>query len=145
MSLAMKLEKVMGSAKTGSDVSKPATPAPEVATAANDVTPAMNALKSLITPDLVKSINGVYSFNITDASPADWYLDLKNEGGKLGSGAFDGKVDCSLIMNTDVFNKLTNGSLKASAAFMGGKLKLKGNMGLAMKLEKVMGGLKSKL
>lgn len=143
MGLAMKLEKLMGSVKDA----KPAPAATPVveAPSANDVTEAMTKLKGLITPDLVKSINGVYSFNITDASPADWYLDLKNEGGKLDSGVFDGKVDCSLVMNTEVFNKLTSGSLKASAAFMGGKLKLKGNMGMAMKLEKVMGGLKSKL
>ena len=113
--------------------------------AANDVTASMNSLKSLITPDLVKSVNGVYSFNITDASPAEWYLDLKNGSGSLASGVFDGKVNCSLTMTTDIFNKLASGQLKASAAFMGGKLKLKGDMGLAMKLEKVMGSLKSKL
>ena len=140
MGLAMKLEKVMGMVKK-SKPAEAAAPAPS----ANDVTPAMDALRTLITPDLIKSINGVYGFNITDATPAEWYLDLKSENGKLASGAFDGKIDCTLTMNTEVFNKLANGSLKATAAFMGGKLKLKGNMGLAMKLEKVMGSLKSKL
>lgn len=140
MGLAMKLEKLMGSVKSVNQNRKMST-----ATPVNDVTPSMDKLKSLITPDLVKSVNGVYSFNITDATPAEWYLDLKNGEGKLESGPFDGKVDCSLTMNTEVFNKLVGGSLKASAAFMGGKLKLKGNMGMAMKLEKVMGSLKSKL
>ncbi len=140
MGLAMKLEKLMGSVKSVNQKRQMSTAIP-----ANDVSPSMEKLKALITPDLVKSVNGVYTFNITDATPAEWYLDLKNEGGKLASGPFDGKADCSLTMNTEVFNKLVSGSLKASAAFMGGKLKLKGNMGLAMKLEKVMGSLKSKL
>jgi putative sterol carrier protein len=48
-------------------------------------------------------------------------------------------------MTTDIFNQVVSGSLKPSAAFMTGKLKIKGNMGLAMKLEKLMGSLKSKL
>jgi len=37
------------------------------------------------------------------------------------------------------------GKLKATAAFMTGKLKIKGDMGKAMKLEKLMGAMQSKL
>lgn len=37
------------------------------------------------------------------------------------------------------------GKLKATAAFMTGKLKIKGDMGKAMKLEKLMGSMQSKL
>lgn len=37
------------------------------------------------------------------------------------------------------------GKLKATAAFMTGKLKIKGDMGKAMKLEKLMGKTQSKL
>ncbi len=111
-------------------VKKPETLAASTsaASSANDVSAAMGSLKSMINPDLVKSVNGVYSFNITDASPADWYLDLKNGNGSLNSGAFDGKVDCTLTLNTEVFNKLTSGSMKATTAFMSGKLKIKGNI-----------------
>jgi hypothetical protein len=111
-------------------VKKSETPAASAAptSSTNDVTSAMGSLKSLISADLVKSVNGVYSFNITDASPSDWYLDLKNGTGALGSGAYDGKVDCTLTMNTDVFNKLTLGSMKATSAFMSGKLKIKGTI-----------------
>lgn len=110
-----------------------------------DVTASMDSLKKLVSADLVKQINGVYAFQISDASPADWYLDLKNGNGKLDSGAFDGKVNCTLTMKSDSFNKMISGSLKPTTAFMTGKLKIKGDMGLAMKLEKLMGGLKSKL
>lgn len=37
------------------------------------------------------------------------------------------------------------GKMKATAAFMTGKLKIRGDMGKAMKLEKLMGALQSKL
>jgi putative sterol carrier protein len=39
-----------------------------------------------------------------------------------------------MTMTSDAFNKMISGSLKPSTAFMTGKLKIKGNMGLAMKL-----------
>lgn len=48
-------------------------------------------------------------------------------------------------MKSDVFNSMVAGSVKPTTAFMSGKLKIKGNMGLAMKLEKLMSSLKSKL
>ena len=108
-------------------------------------TNSMNLLKKVLNPELVSTVNAVYGFNITDASPSEWYVDLKSGSGKLGSGSFDGKVDCTMTMNTDVFNQVVSGALKPSTAFMSGKLKIKGNMGLAMKLEKLMGSLKSKL
>lgn len=130
----------MGSLKSQKPAAQPAA-----APAAKDVTSSMNNLKKIITPEMIKSTNAVYGFSITDASPSEWYIDLKTEGGSLGSGAYSGKVDCTLTMNTDVFNQVVSGALKPSAAFMSGKLKIKGNMGMAMKLEKLMGGLKSKL
>lgn len=40
---------------------------------------------------------------------------------------------------------LLQGKLKPTAAFMGGKLKIDGNLGKAMKLEKLMGQMKGKL
>ena len=43
------------------------------------------------------------------------------------------------------FFSFFTGKLKATAAFMTGKLKIKGDMGKAMKLEKLMGAMQSKL
>ena len=118
----MKLEKLMGS------VAKPGTRSfSTTGVAQADVTEAMNGLKGVITPDLVEKVKGVYTFNITDATPAEWYLDLKNGSGNLAAGKFGGNSDVNLTMNSDVFLKLTNGSLKATNAFMAGKLKIKGN------------------
>ena len=41
-------------------------------------------------------------------------------------------------MTTDNFNKMFAGQLKPANAFMSGKLKMEGNLGKAMALEKVM-------
>ena len=36
-------------------------------------------------------MNAVYSFQVTDATPSEWYIDLKNGAGALASGQFSGK------------------------------------------------------
>jgi putative sterol carrier protein len=48
-------------------------------------------------------------------------------------------------MKADDFIKMASGQLKPTTAFMTGKLKIKGDMGAAMKLEKVLSSVKSKL
>lgn len=56
-----------------------------------------------------------------------------------GVSADDGDADCTLTATVDVFQDLMEGNLNPTAAFMGGKLSVDGDMGLAMKL----GGLLS--
>ena len=143
MGLAMKLEKLMGSVKIAPAAASTPAPAPKATVV--DVASSMDQIKRLITPDLVKKINGVYSFSISDATPNEWYLDLKNGSGDLAAGKFNGAANCTLTMKSDVFNSMVSGKIKPTAAFMSGKLKIKGDMGLAMKLEKLMGSLKPKL
>ena len=82
------------------------------------------------------------SFLISDAQ---WTLDLKNGGGSVSQGAPSGDPDCTMSMTSEDFVKMFKGELKPTMAFMSGKLKIKGNMGLAMKLENLMGKMKSKL
>lgn len=105
----------------------------------------MEALKRLVSAELVAQVNGVYEFHIKDAPVSDWYLDLKNASGRLDAGKYEGKSDCQMAMTAEIFNRMVSGSLKPTAAFMSGKLKIKGNMNLAMKLEKLMAGLKAKI
>lgn len=76
---------------TGANLGSKVTPPPkkEAAPAASgsaDVAKSMDAIKKLLSADLVKKIDGVYSFNVSDATPSEWYLDLKNGSGDLASG-----------------------------------------------------------
>jgi hypothetical protein len=36
-------------------------------------------------------MNAVYEFHVTDATPSEWYIDLKNGAGELASGKFSGR------------------------------------------------------
>jgi alkyl sulfatase BDS1-like metallo-beta-lactamase superfamily hydrolase len=73
-------------------------------------------------------------FNISGQS---YTIDLKNGSGSLTNKAAD-KADIIITIADDDFVALAAGTLNAQQAFMSGKIKVKGNMGLAMKLNTVM-------
>lgn len=50
----------------------------------------------------------------------------------------DGDADVTLLCSLDTFTGFLNGSQNPSLAFMMGKLKVKGSMGLAMKLNAIL-------
>lgn len=74
-----------------------------------------------------------------------WFIDLKNGSGSIGQGEPSAEAGCTMIMDSSDFCKMFAGQLKPTNAFMMGKLKIKGDMGLAMKLEKLMGKMRSNL
>ncbi len=51
----------------------------------------------------------------------------------------DTEADCTIAMSMEDFMSMVNGELDATTAFMMGKLKVAGNMGIAMKLQSVLG------
>ena len=75
-----------GTVNLGAKVAAPPKTAAAPAAGSNDVSKSMDAIKKLLSADLVKKIDGVYSFNVSDATPSEWYLDLKNGSGDLASG-----------------------------------------------------------
>jgi len=76
-----------------------------------------------------------------------FYLDLKNGSGGTGAGSPDAgtKVDVTMTLNKADFIKMFAGQMNPTSAFMTGRLKIKGDLGLAMKLEKLLKKLQPKL
>ncbi|MBT8232612.1 MAG: SCP2 sterol-binding domain-containing protein [Saprospiraceae bacterium] len=50
----------------------------------------------------------------------------------------DKDADCTIITSVDTLAKLKNGDLNPMMAVMSGKIKIKGDMGLAMKLQSLL-------
>lgn len=50
----------------------------------------------------------------------------------------DGEADCVISASQETFEKLKSGDLNPMMAVMGGKVKIKGDMGLAMKLQSLL-------
>lgn len=87
--------------------------------------------------DKLTSINAIYEFQISGPTGGTWTLDLTVPGGSVSSGS-SGKAQCTVSMEDESFVKMVTGSLNAQMAFMTGKLKVAGNMGLALKLTSVI-------
>ncbi|MCA9774372.1 MAG: SCP2 sterol-binding domain-containing protein [Myxococcales bacterium] len=87
-------------------------------------------------PENAKKINAIYKFNITGDGGGTWLVNMKD---KPGVTTGDGTADCTITMAAADFIDLVNGKLNGQMAFMSGKLKIAGDMGLAMKLQKLLG------
>ena len=51
----------------------------------------------------------------------------------------DKEADCVISVSAEDLNSMISGQLNPMAAFMGGKIKVKGDMGVAMKLNQLFG------
>ncbi|KAH3693716.1 hypothetical protein DPMN_081156 [Dreissena polymorpha] len=119
--------------------------APKAVQADSVVGKVFKQIEAMMSEDMVKSINGVFQFNLTGANAGDWFVDFKTGKGQVGQGASPGEAGCTMIMDSADFVKMFAGELKPTTAFMMGKLKIKGDMALAMKLEKLMIKMRSNL
>jgi NAD(P)-dependent dehydrogenase (short-subunit alcohol dehydrogenase family) len=101
------------------------------------------AIQGLINPDLVKSINAVFVFELKDEGP--FFLDLKTGSGSTGAGSPQANADVTMTLKKADFIKMFSGQMNPTSAFMTGRLKIKGDLGLAMELEKILKKMKPKL
>jgi predicted lipid carrier protein YhbT len=88
-------------------------------------------------PDVVSKINAVYQFNISGPSGGQWSVDCTQPGGLIAAGAA-AAPKCTVACTDADFLNIVNGKLNAQMAFMSGKLRIQGDMGLAMKLQQIL-------
>ncbi|CAG9773684.1 unnamed protein product [Ceutorhynchus assimilis] len=110
-----------------------------------DVAKLFQAIEGSLSAETVSKTQAVFAFVVTGDEAGKWYIDLKSGKGACGQGEPPVTADATLTMDSKNFFNMFSGKLKPATAYMMGKLKIKGNLQQAMKLEKLMSSLKSKL
>ncbi|MCJ1245929.1 hypothetical protein MMC30_003133 [Trapelia coarctata] len=91
--------------------------------------------------DAVKKGNAIFAFTLKNSQGEtdNWYIDLKDKGVVAKGEAPEGKkADVTLSLSDEDFGKLVGGKTQAQRLFMSGKLKVKGNVMKATKMEPIL-------
>ncbi|TVY35945.1 Fatty acid-binding protein [Lachnellula subtilissima] len=88
--------------------------------------------------DAIKKGNAIFAFTLKNkAGETDsWHIDLKSKG-EVGKGLGDGPT-VTLSLSDEDFGKLVEGKANAQRLFMSGKLKVKGDVMKATKLNPIL-------
>ncbi|KAI0034211.1 sterol-binding-like protein [Vararia minispora EC-137] len=95
--------------------------------------------------NLLKKTNGIFQLQVKNPEGKEetWTIDMKKTG-TVYKGPAKPKADVTIILSDDTFTQLAEGKLDGQKAFMTGKLKTKGNMMLATKLNIVLNAAKDR-
>ena len=84
-------------------------------------------------PERIAGMTNTYVFDIEGAGT--WTVAIADGQITVNEGA--GDADCTFSATAENFQKIVAGEQNPTTAYMTGKLKIKGDMGAAMKLQKI--------
>ena len=100
---------------------------------ADSVKEFFDSLESRADPDKLAGLDTSYLFDIEGAGR--WTV--KVDDGKVTATEGGESADCTITSSQETFQRIVDGDLNPTSAYMTGKLKIKGDMGAAMKLQKL--------
>ncbi len=93
----------------------------------------IEAMPSAFVPERAKGLKATYQFELTGEGGGNWVVEIANQQCQVREGVAD-KPDATISLAASDYVALVKGELDPMGAFMRGKLKVKGNMGLIMKV-----------
>src|SRR6266581_2090331 len=90
-------------------------------------------LESRVDESKIAGMNNSFLFDIEGAGK--WKVDVSDGKVSVTEGGED--ADAVITTSDDTFEKITSGEQNPTSAYMTGKLKVRGDMGAAMKLQKL--------
>jgi len=88
-------------------------------------------------PEKVEGLQAVYLFDITGDDGGKWTLTCDGAKGTITEGV-EGEPQCTITMEAADFVEMIGGDLNPQMAFMTGKLKVQGDIGLALKIQAIL-------
>jgi putative sterol carrier protein len=100
---------------------------------ADSVKDFFDSLPGRVGAERAAGVNTTYLFDIEGAG--QWTVAVSDDGVDVHEGA--GEAACSISATEETFMRIVSGEQNPTTAYMTGKLKVKGDMGAAMKLQKL--------
>ena len=85
-------------------------------------------------PSKLAGMNNSYLFDIE--GEGQWFVSVQDGALSVAEGSADG-ADATISTTAETFEKIVAGEQNPTTAYMTGKLKIMGDMGAAMKLQKL--------
>ncbi|KAF6133138.1 stomatin like 1 [Phyllostomus discolor] len=104
----------------------------------------LTTLQPYLSETLVSQVGACYQFNVIlpSGTQSVYFLDLTTGQGRVGRGVPDGIPDVEVEVAEADLRALLCRELRPLGAYMSGRLKVKGDLAVAMKLEAVLRTLK---
>ena len=91
-----------------------------------------------LNPEKAKKINSTYQFDIQGEGGGKWFADLTKEAGPWIEQK-EAEAKCTItVPKAEDWVAIASGKMNPTSAFMQGKIKVKGDMSLAMKLQTLL-------
>ena len=106
---------------------------------ANMCEASLNEMYKLFKPEVAGNLSATYLFDISGPNGGRWTLIIQNGKCELKEGQAN-SPSVTISISDEDWLSIQKGSLNSQMAFMMGKLRVQGDMGLAMKLQSMFPG-----
>jgi len=104
----------------------------------SDLNTVFSEMNARITEEKAKKINSTYLFDIGGEGGGKWFADLTLPAGPYIEQK-DAEAKCIItVAKVEDWIAIATGKMNPTSAFMQGKIKVKGDMSMAMKLQSLL-------
>jgi putative sterol carrier protein len=95
----------------------------------------VDAMPNFLIPEKAGATNATIAFDLSGDGGGKWWVKIHEGKAESGKGDPADAVNLTLLADAHDWVNIMTGKLDGTAAFMQGKLKIKGDMGLAIKMQ----------